>query len=428
MLPVLKLDLKTLLRAYIANETRLTHSSRHVFKRIIANMHLKESSVKVAIAPTDTSPNPVLGDLFSGAGGFSLGAHLAGFDAAFAVDCDPDLTSSYNANFPNTKLILAKLGEVSAGDIMKLSNIRPRQLDGIIGGPPCQGFSVMGHRDANDPRNSLLGVFFEFVAYAEPAFFVMENVPNIMAKQYQELLETGISKISAQYQTVGPFLVDAARFGVATKRKRAILIGYDSKRVSPITEADIRALETDDLTTVFHAIHDLPDPDDDDDNDGWHEYKSQPEVGNVGDYARRARLARPSGLINTNVSPATFGADERVSGLQKTVHSDRLITRMTAMTPGIVDPTSKAKRLRWDETCTVLRAGTGKERGSHQAVRPIHPDKPRVITVREAARIQGFPDWFQFHEAKWHSFRMIGNSVSPILAEAILKLIKSRLR
>src|SRR3546814_16995927 len=83
---------------------------------------------------------------------------------------------------------------------------------------------------------------------------------------------------------------------------------------------------------------------------------------------------------------------------------------------GKVEPVSHYPKLAWSGQCPTLRAGTGAEKGSFQAMRPIHPTQPRVITVREGARLQGFPDWFMFHPTKWHSFRMIGNSVSPIVS------------
>nr|WP_249812095.1 DNA cytosine methyltransferase [Bradyrhizobium sp. 188] len=97
------------------------------------------------------------------------------------------------------------------------------------------------------------------------------------------------------------------------------------------------------------------------------------------------------------------------------------------MKPGEIDSVGRHPRLSWEGQCPNLRAGTGKDKGSYQAVRPIHPEEDRVITVREAARLQGFPDSFRFHPTVWHSFRMIGNSVSPIIAQAILSLIAERM-
>jgi DNA (cytosine-5)-methyltransferase 1 len=100
-----------------------------------------------------------------------------------------------------------------------------------------------------------------------------------------------------------------------------------------------------------------------------------------------------------------------------------VIHRFSKVNPGEIDKISRAPRLKLDGFCPTLRAGTGRDRGSYQAVRPIHPNQHRVITPREAARLQGFPDWFQFHETKWHSFRQIGNSVSPIVSEYLFKRI-----
>jgi DNA (cytosine-5)-methyltransferase 1 len=95
---------------------------------------------------------------------------------------------------------------------------------------------------------------------------------------------------------------------------------------------------------------------------------------------------------------------------------------------GASDKISKSKKLDPTGFCPTLRAGTGKDKGSYQAVRPIHPTKNRVITPREAARLQGFPDWFVFHKTKWHSFRQIGNSVSPIVAERLLNVIREKIK
>src|SRR5690606_13015912 len=105
-----------------------------------------------------------------------------------------------------------------------------------------------------------------------------------------------------------------------------------------------------------------------------------------------------------------------VSGFLGTKHTDEVRERFRRLGPGETDSVSRCVRLNPDGLCPTLRAGTGPDRGSYQALRPVHPYSPRVITPREAARLQGFPDWFLFHPTKWHSFRQIGNSVSPLLA------------
>lgn len=119
--------------------------------------------------------------------------------------------------------------------------------------------------------------------------------------------------------------------------------------------------------------------------------------------------------------------NNEVSGCFGTRHSEAIALRYQTLIPGQQDKISKSVKLREDGYCPTLRAGTDSSKGSYQAVRPIHPTQARVITPREAARLQGFPDWFQFHETKWHSFRQIGNSVCPIAAEKVLTAIKATL-
>jgi DNA (cytosine-5)-methyltransferase 1 len=117
-----------------------------------------------------------------------------------------------------------------------------------------------------------------------------------------------------------------------------------------------------------------------------------------------------------------------VTGCIGTMHSDELIRRYAGLEYGESDEKTKSVKLDPKGYCPTLRAGTGPDRGSFQAVRPIHYMRPRVITPREAARLQGFPDWYQFDQTKWHSFRQIGNSVSPLVAEFVLSRVRKVLQ
>jgi DNA (cytosine-5)-methyltransferase 1 len=119
----------------------------------------------------------------------------------------------------------------------------------------------------------------------------------------------------------------------------------------------------------------------------------------------------------------TMEASDNCTGHGTTLHTRSPLKRFSQLAPGERDPVGKYARLSWDGLCPTLRAGTGNDRGSYQAVRPIHPAEDRVITPREAARLQGFPDSFVFHPTVWHSCRMIGNSVSPILAKKLMQRI-----
>ena len=370
-------------------------------------------------------PTPKIIDLFAGAGGFSLGAHLAGFSPALAIEIDQDLGYSRALNFPGTKTLYADLATLDPADALKEANLAPGEVAGIIGGPPCQGYSVMGERDPEDKRNALVGRFFEYVAVIRPAFFIMENVPGILTDALRFHLDDGLQRVSSAYSIVGPMILDAQDFGAATARERAVVIGYRPDRIAPITAADLRTNGTG-PATVRDAISDVPRPnvaERDAAGNSWGRYN--PGARDLLPYARRARRPPPKGLAAEIVRQAHRAG--RVSGIQPTRHSPAVLARFEALQPGEIDHVSKYPRLRWDEVCKTLRAGTGRDRGSFQAARPIHPEEHRVITVREAARIQGFPDWFQFHPAIWHSFRMIGNSVSPYMAETLLSRVSERL-
>lgn len=361
-------------------------------------------------------------DLFSGCGGFGLGAKLAGFDVVLAVDIDRELQSAYQLNFPNTRILngdLSKMDEESWRIAMS-----GEKVDGVIGGPPCQGYSRMGKNEADDPRRSLLAHFFRTVNILQPKFFVMENVEGLLDDGNVKELEKAIALADTRYEVLAPKLVDAYDYGVPTKRKRVVVIGYDPKEVGNVSLEEIVPNNVP-KATVRDAISDISEPISQvrDKNDfGWARYRNN-EI--LSDYAKNMRRPPIDGLgWDKALEKFRLGC---ISGHFDTIHTESVKARYAALKPGKTDKTSKSKRLDWDNVCPTLRAGTGSDKGSYQAVRPLHPESPRVITVREAARLQGFPDWFCFHNTKWHSFRMIGNSVSPIMSEFLLSTIKSKL-
>lgn len=367
---------------------------------------------------------PAIIDLFCGCGGFGLGAELAGFHTAVAVDVDKTLQSAYSRNFPGTRVINADLSEMNEESWrIVLNNV---QVEGVIGGPPCQGYSRMGHSDKNDPRRSLLRHYFRTVNIIRPKFFVMENVEGLMDEKNVYELENALKTLSSDYTVLKPTVLDASEFGAPTKRRRVIVVGYLQGEISALTVEDFKP-EPNLLTTVREAISDLPSPlnrfQTSNLNDySWNLLKSENQLSA---YARLMRQLPPENLgWGKAVQELKNG---RVSGFLNTRHSEAVAARYKATQPGAVDKVSKSKRLAWDGQCPTLRAGTGSDKGSHQAVRPLHPEEGRVITVREAARLQGFPDWFTFHHTKWHSFRMIGNSVSPIVSRTIMETVYTAL-
>jgi DNA (cytosine-5)-methyltransferase 1 len=349
-------------------------------------------------------------DLFCGCGGFSLGAELAGFRSLVALDIDPTLQSAYRRNFPKTRAIQADVADIEAADWHHLvGRTRP---EGVVGGPPCQGFSRIGKRRKNDPRNNLLGHFFRHVRILRPKFFVMENVEGLLDEGKIEFLREEIANLPSRYRVLDPITISAASFGAPTYRRRVVIVGYDPTEMDEITENDIQRTKRH-LVTVRDAIADLPGPIPESKTKGefaWTKYPPRSDDCIPG-YARLMRRPPPRGLGWPEA--IELHSKGYISGLTATNHSTEVARRYSVIAGGKSDPITKAYRLEWDGQCPTIRAGTGSDKGAFQAVRPLHPGKGRVITVREGARLQGFPDWFVFHPTKWHSFRMIGNSVSP---------------
>lgn len=354
-------------------------------------------------------------DLFCGAGGFTLGACLAGFDPVLAVDIDSDLTSSFRRNFPKTSLLTADLTGTAGARLR--SEVGAGRIAGVIGGPPCQGFSEIGRRTADDPRNRLVVRFFELVADLDPMFFVMENVPMLGADEHSTLLEEAIGRVPDKYTVLSPMRLDASMYGAATERPRLVVVGVDTSCADAVTTGDFDSRRRRTPVTVKDAIADLPSPTASSESDELPYRDVEPTAA----YARRLRKPPPRGL-GTEESRSRCRLDV-VTGNSRTAHSPAVRRRFRALSQGERDRVSRYPRLAWDSPAPVLRAGTGSDRGSYQAARPIHPDEPRVISVREAARLQGFPDWFEFSPTKWHSHRMIGNSVSPIFAAGLFKVL-----
>jgi DNA (cytosine-5)-methyltransferase 1 len=343
---------------------------------------------------------PTLLDLFSGCGGLALGSKNAGFTTALAVDIDPILSSSFPVNFPTTKFLHADVGVLTQS---ALREYLPSGVDGIVGGPPCQAFSGIGKRLPDDPRRSLVGEFFRLVQEIQPAFFIMENVPGLAFPENRPILDEGLARLGSEWHVLGPILLDASHYGAPTRRKRVFVFGFNPKKMQVPTLDQIIATDAQQVC-VKDAIADLVSAFPSSNDPGlWH-YGAYPIAS---PYALRMRT--PNGLF---------------TGHQRTTHRPETIRRFSTVPQGGVDQVGKHKRLAWDGLCPTLRAGTGSDRGSYQSVRPLHPDEDRVITPREAARLQGFPDSFIFNPTIWHSFRMIGNSVSPIIAEALLRNIR----
>jgi DNA (cytosine-5)-methyltransferase 1 len=370
---------------------------------------------------------PIAIDLFAGAGGMTLGFEMAGFDVQVAVELDPIHCATHQFNFPFWSVLCRSVAEVTGEDIRRAVSLGDRQIDVIFGGPPCQGFSQMGKRALDDPRNELMLDFIRLVSELKPKYFVIENVKGLTGERNRNLLDKVRENLeNKDYEILKPYQVlNAANYGVPQSRERLFLLGAKKGLKMPMYPEKITAnprqkrkiSDTKILPnspTVREAIADLPDLETHPElfQQDW----LKVEYGEPSDYAKKSRNL--DFWENDYSYPRDFDSTI-LTGCLRTKHSQNSIDRFAATLPGKSEPKSRFHKLDAEGISNTLRAGTPSNRGAYTSPRPIHPFKPRCITVREAARLHSYPDWFRFHRTKWHGFRQIGNSVPPLLAKAI---------
>lgn len=387
----------------------------------------------------DSLKRPIAIDLFAGVGGLSLGFEQAGFDVVAAVEFDPIHAAAHKLNFPNTAVICRDLRGLSGADIRKAAAIGNRTVDVVFGGPPCQGFSLIGHRVLEDPRNSLIFHFLRVVQELKPRTFVMENVPGMATGSHTALLSELIHQLKGLgYKVRQPHrILNASNYGVPQDRKRLFLLGARSDTflpeyplpttIVPPTKSAAGSTSLLDLgmpvcPSAKDAIGDLPDLDEFESLFETDELRCK--LGHGSNYAMILR-----GVLD---DPKDYSYPRQwdhfvLTGLLRAEHTPKSIKRFRATIPGTTEPVSRFFRVPLDGICNTLRAGTATDRGAFSAPRPIHPIYPRCITVREAARLHSYPDWFRFHRTIWHGFRQIGNSVPPLLGRAVARGIMTAL-
>jgi DNA (cytosine-5)-methyltransferase 1 len=362
---------------------------------------------------------PIGIDLFAGVGGMSLGFEQAGFDIVAAVEIDPIHCATHEYNFPETATICASAIDVSGAEIRRLAKIGDRDVDVVFGGAPCQGFSLMGKRVFEDPRNQLVFHYVRLVRELNPKYCVFENVRGLTIGQHAQFLDELIAALTAVgYDILVPYQVlNAADYGIPQDRRRLFLVGTRQGLKMPSYPAI-----QEERVTVWEAIGDLPDAEQFDEL--WHRDFVSTEWETTSSYARVLR-----GL---DADPNNYGyRREMLAGLltcsRRTNHTQSSRNRFIATPLGKTEAVSRFLKLEPEGLCNTLRAGTDSARGAHTSPRPIHPIFPRVITVREAARLHSYPDWFRLHGTKWHGCRQIGNSVPPLLARAVAgEIIKAQ--
>lgn len=354
---------------------------------------------------------PIGIDLFSGAGGMSLGFEQAGFDVVAAVELDPVHAAVHKYNFPDCAVIAKSVTDVSGTDIRKASKIGSRQVDVVFGGAPCQGFSLMGQRALDDPRNALVQDFVRIVCELDANCFVFENVKGLTVGRHRKFLLELIEEFEILgYEVQKNWRVlNAADYGVPQDRQRLILMGTKKGNKLPEYPAVITK-----RPTCEDALGDLPDA------ECFNELRASDSVRvKLGEQSQYAQAMRCVGNDAWAYGyPRNWDASLLTSSA-RTEHTEISRRRFSETEQGRVEPISRLFKLPADGVSNTLRAGTDSARGAFTSPRPIHYAHNRCVTVREMARLHGFPDWFRFNATKWHGARQIGNAVPPPLAKAV---------
>lgn len=347
-------------------------------------------------------------DLYSGIGGFSLGARAAGVNVIRAFDHDEKHVDIYNKNFGAGKCLVRDLGAISPDDFLK--SVGQKKVDIVYGGPPCQGFSQAGKRKLDDVRNNHLIKFTELASLLSPKIIIAENVMGLLTEKFSNHVEEFFAKLKSNgYLYSAVIRVDAQDFGVPQRRKRVLLVGCKKESKLKEFSEQLKRQTTNKKNYIKDAIFDLADK----------------ELSNENKQLDGRKFTKYVREINQTFGSTVHFKDRSVSGFQYTNHSKAVVERFGDTPPGQSEPISRYYRLHWEKVSSTLRAGTPSSRGQFMAVRPIHPTLPRVISVREAARIHSFPDNFSFHHTKWYAHMGIGNSVPPLLSKAIFSSISN---
>lgn len=373
---------------------------------------------------------PIGIDLFAGAGGMTLGFEQAGFDVVGAVEIDPVHCATHKYNFPHCTIIPRSVESLLGNEIRIAAGLGNRSVDVVFGGAPCQGFSMIGQRVLDDPRNRLVRDFLRIVHELGATYFVFENVKGLTLGKHRKFLDEFVeSADELGYAVRLPWKVlDAANFGVPQHRERLILFGAKKNAKLPVYPefwtfpADGRGKSVPgipDGPTVGDAIFDLPDAEDFDelrltDEAEWTAWDDGSS------YAMELRCRTNSAWHNGHRREWN---PNLLTSSARTEHTQISRARFARTEGGQTEPISRFYKLRSDGLSNTLRAGTDGARGAFTSPRPIHPKADRCITVREMARLHGYPDWFRFNETKWHGARQIGNSVPPPLARAVASCV-----
>lgn len=365
-------------------------------------------------------------DLFCGAGGLSLGFERQGFNAVVASDYQEDTLNTYKTNFPETTTVKKDIRELKASELLDASGHDKEDIQAIIGGPPCKGFSMAGERDPDDPRNSLFEEYIRIVSEIEPRVVVMENVKGILSMKDGAYADKILKELRKLGYSVKYKILNSADYGVPETRERVIWIGFkNGEKISfpePEFHSDTAGQKRlgqggDGLKpyrTVGDAISDL---DFLDSGEEATKYQKEPETG----YQEMMR-----------------GNADKLMNHKASNHSERIQKRFKLMDEGKGMESVPEEHRTDKHSLKKLHRGEPSPTVTTLPEDFVHYKRNRIPTVRELARIQSFPDDFEFtgprttggmrRREACPQYSQIGNAVPPLMAEAIAKEIKKSLQ
>ncbi|RKJ52756.1 DNA cytosine methyltransferase [bacterium 1XD42-1] len=381
-------------------------------------------------------------DLFAGAGGLSEGLSEAGFHSLFASEIVPVYANTYKLNHPGAKVFTADICSLHAGEVLSDLGLERGQLDLLAGGPPCQGFSINAPvRSVLDQRNHLFKEYLRFVDTFAPRAVLIENVPGLVSFEHGATLHAILDALAQLGYGADVRILGAAYYGVPQMRWRTIILGLRGKILpsvafpEPIYHAPIRPNFTTTFdgqmlvklpapevsaafTTVKEAIGDLPPLMCGERGEEVKEYISEPFC----DYQRRLRVGSP-GVYNHEAPRLSKINLERLKHIRPggnwtDIPDDLLPKGMKRANRG--DHTKRYGRVTADGLASTILTKCDPHWGAY-----FHYEQERSFTVREAARIQSFPDHYIFTGTIAEQFAQVGNAVPPLLAEAVGLTLKS---
>lgn len=355
-------------------------------------------------------------DLFCGAGGLSEGLHRAGFQVVAGFDTDPAMLKIYESRFTRRGAVAVKanLQRMSGAELMRKAGLSVRPAI-ICGGPPCQGFSSHRRGKGTDARNRLVLTFIRIALEIRPRAILLENVAGLAESSHNRTLRLVRRRLEAAGYRLHYKILDAADYGLPQRRKRLFLIAFREARKFAWPRKTLRRV------TVADAIADLPRI-----SPGQEYGATQYRRRRTGPYQRKLR-GKCVTVHNHHAAQLSRRNRTRIGWLQRGDNWTDLPRRL--LTPGMRRAnkgahTSRYGRLRWSQVSgTILTRFDDPKNGSY-----IHPVDERTLSVREAARLQGFPDGFRLSGNRGVQKRAVGNAVPPLLAETVARRVLKALR